>query len=315
MASGMKALTQAAASVPSDLDKARRSLLLGLGGLWLLDGLLQMQPYMFTVNLIAQVLRPVAAGQPWWLARLIDWSIALVTPHLPMFNWAIIVLQITIGLLLWSGRRSLVTAGLWLSIAWGLAVWVFGEGIGGLLTGSSTFLSGAPGSVLLYVVAAALLLLPEDRWYLGPAKRFDVATLAVGLNLYSAALLELRPMFWTKSGLAGVLGPELAAPQPTWLRTSLTTAISALRVDPALLNGILVALFLGCATLLLLRAERSWSVWSAFALLAFTWWLGQDVGMLFSGQATDPNSAPVLALLLYAGWASRNAGQGSHSSA
>ena len=315
MARGVKALSQAAASVPSGPDKARRALLLGLGGLWLLDGLLQMQPYMFTMNLIAQVLRPVAAGQPWWLARLIDWSIALVTPHLPVFNWAIVLLQIMIGLSLWSGRRSLVTAGLWLSIAWGLAVWVFGEGIGGLLTDSPTFLSGAPGSVLLYVVSAVLLLLPEDRWYLGPARRFDVATLAVGLNLYLAALLEIRPMFWTNSGLTGILGSQLAAPQPTWLRTSLATTMSALRLDPALFNGILIALFLVCATLLLLRPERSGSVWLAFALLAFVWWLGQDVGMLFSGQATDPNSAPVLILLLYAGWASRNAGRGSHFSA
>ena len=154
MASDVKALSQAAASVSSGANRARRVLLLGLGGLWLFDGLLQMQPYMFTMNLITQILRPIAAGQPWWLTRLIDWSIALVTPHLSLFNWSIVLLQITIGLSLWSGRRSLVTAGLWLSIAWGLAVWVFGEGIGGLLTGSPTFLSGAPGSVLLYVDSA-----------------------------------------------------------------------------------------------------------------------------------------------------------------
>jgi hypothetical protein len=42
-------------------------------------------------------------------------------------------------------RPALVT-----SFFWAIGVWVFGEGLGGLLLGSASALSSAPGSVFLY---------------------------------------------------------------------------------------------------------------------------------------------------------------------
>jgi hypothetical protein len=48
-----------------------------------------------------------------------------------------------------TARRALAV-----SVAWALMVWYLGEGLGGLLGGSSSLLTGAPGAALLYAVLA-----------------------------------------------------------------------------------------------------------------------------------------------------------------
>src|SRR5262249_53783034 len=52
------------------------------------------------------------------------------------------------------------------SIAWALAVWWFGEGLGGLFTGASP-LVGFPGGVIIYALIA-IVLWPSDRKPTGP---------------------------------------------------------------------------------------------------------------------------------------------------
>ena len=52
----------------------------------------------------------------------------------------------------------------WPRSAWGLVVWAFGEAFGGIFAPGLTVLFGAPGAVLIYVVAGALLALPERAW-------------------------------------------------------------------------------------------------------------------------------------------------------
>ncbi len=46
----------------------RRHLQITLGLLWLADGLLQLQPFMFTTGFAHQILAPAAHGQPGWVA-------------------------------------------------------------------------------------------------------------------------------------------------------------------------------------------------------------------------------------------------------
>jgi len=41
-----------------------------LGALWLLDGLLQLAPSMFTTTLITGFMQPLTQGQPGWVAAL-----------------------------------------------------------------------------------------------------------------------------------------------------------------------------------------------------------------------------------------------------
>ncbi|MFF2809551.1 hypothetical protein ACFVT2_20675 [Streptomyces sp. NPDC058000] len=53
--------------------------------------------------------------------------------------------------------RPTVKPALAASIAWSLGVWWFGEGVGGVLTGTASPVSGAPGAVILYALLAVLL--------------------------------------------------------------------------------------------------------------------------------------------------------------
>lgn len=45
----------------------------------------------------------------------------------------------------------------------------------------------------------------------------------------------------------------------------------------------------------------AWVLELTVVWLFFSWWMGQDFGVM-GGVGTDPNSSPVLALLLLAAW-------------
>ena len=57
----------------------RRKLQLALGALWLLDGILQFQPSMFT-KAFPDMLAGTSAGNPAFVASPVTWSAALITP-------------------------------------------------------------------------------------------------------------------------------------------------------------------------------------------------------------------------------------------
>src|SRR5438270_293096 len=63
-------------------------------------------------------------------------------------NAAIAWVQIVLGLWLLTGW--LVRPALLATLAWSLAVWIWGEGLGLLLTGQASALTGAPGAVVWY---------------------------------------------------------------------------------------------------------------------------------------------------------------------
>jgi hypothetical protein len=45
---------------------------------------------------------------------------------------------------------------------------------------------------------------------------------------------------------------------------------------------------------------RTWALAVGLVLSIAIWVIGQDLGQLYSGQATDPNSAPLIALMAVA---------------
>ncbi len=133
---------------------ARRWVQFTLGLLWLADGLLQLQPFMFTRAFATQVLAPTATGNPGFVAGPVL-AVARIVGHEPAaFNALFASIQLAIGLgLLW---RRTVRAALVASIIWGLLVWSSGEGFGGILTSNPTPVTGAPGAAVLYVLISAL---------------------------------------------------------------------------------------------------------------------------------------------------------------
>jgi len=71
---------------------ARRVLQLVLAAIWLLDGLLQYQSFMYT-GAFGQMLGGTAAGNPGVVADPISWNAALVAacakyPNMRIYNWA-----------------------------------------------------------------------------------------------------------------------------------------------------------------------------------------------------------------------------------
>ena len=131
----------------------RRHLQLSLAVLWLFDGILQCQPYMFSRNFAQGILVPASQGQPRLVAGPLHVVTSLVLAQPALANAAFALTQIGLGLFLFSRRHA--RAALIASIAWALGVWFFGEGLGGIVAGAN-LLSGAPGAALLYAVIALL---------------------------------------------------------------------------------------------------------------------------------------------------------------
>ena len=140
----------------ADLESAgvRRGLQIALGLAWLTDAALQFQPYMFGRAFVSQMLVPASSGNPAVLASPALWASRLIGRDVPAWNTAFALIQLAIAAgLLW---RPAVKAALAGSIAWSLAVWWLGEGLGGVLTGTASPVTGAPGAVILYALIAVL---------------------------------------------------------------------------------------------------------------------------------------------------------------
>src|SRR3984957_14301555 len=191
---------------------ARRALQLALAGLWLLDGVLQYQPAMFTPA-FSRMLAASAAGNPPVIARPIIWDAALVGQHLTLVNTVFATIQLLLGLGI--ALRPTVRLALAASVAWSVAVWWFGEGLGWVLNGTANPLDGGPGAVIIYALLAVLLW-PAERQ--GGAAPF-VAARAAGLR--SARVLWL--VFWLSQAYF-MLTPENRAPQaPSAVITGMTS--------------------------------------------------------------------------------------------
>ena len=281
--------------------RGRKYLRIGLGVLWLVDGLLQAQPAMPS-GFIQQVLAPQLNDAPDWLYGLVDPFARLWLQH-PVAADAITVwVQIGLGVGILVGGRGLWARAVLLgSIAWAGFVWVFGELLGGLTDPAVSWLTGAPGAALLYVVGAVLLLLRWSAWESGSAALW--ARRSVGATFLLGAVLQALPRggYWTAKGLPGLLddaargglpGP-LAAPVQ-WLGQAIPSFAGVVNADLVL---VLAVVGLG---LLLGVAPRSLTV--AAAVVCFLgWWFGQAFGV-FGGLGTDPNTGAVLLVLLVGGW-------------
>ena len=139
---------------PRDLQ---RTFQLVLATVWLLDAVLQIQPFMFTrgANGFSGMLNSAAAGNPGWVAHSITWNASNVYHHPVLGNTVFALVQFLIAFgIVW--RRSVKPA-LVLSVVWSLGVWWFGEGLGGIARGDATPFGGGPGGVLFYAVLAVLL--------------------------------------------------------------------------------------------------------------------------------------------------------------
>ncbi len=184
---------------------------------------------------------PAAAGQPGWLATFLHWELGMWQAHRGHLTVATVLIQAGIGVTIlgggdsWAGRL-----GLRASVAWGLAVWLMGEGLGGLLGPGASVIPGAPGAVLAYVFAAGLLLAATGWWESGRARR--AVELGVGGTFLLGVLLQTIPAegFWGSRALGSLAGAMAATRQPGFLADPIRTLASWAAADPLLWNTMLI---------------------------------------------------------------------------
>lgn len=271
----------------STLQRRRVGLRIALGVVWLADAALQYQPFMFGRGFVTGVLAPAAAGQPAIVAAPARYADQLIAHNVAAWNAVFATVQLALGLgLLWRRTTKIALAG---TIAWALGVWLLAEGAGGLLNGTASPLTGAPGAALLYALLAVLIW-PTSSGS-GPAAAGATAaggTAATGAGSVAAA----SPL--------GRRGSSLL-----WL--ILWTGFAALLLQPATGvpaagRGLLAAAFvLIGAGILTPRTARAALICGVCAALII-WAAGESFGALFTGQATDPNTGPLLVLLAVAFW-------------
>jgi hypothetical protein len=275
----------------------RRGLQIGLGAAWLLDGALQLQPVMFSKDFATQIIGPAGSGQPGFVHAAVSLAASVIGSHPVAFNLIFALVQLGLGAgLLW--RRS-SRATLAASIAWAAGVWIFGEGLGGLLVGQSSLLNGAPGAAILYAVLAVAAWPRGDGAAQSPARWLRAAWVAFWTG---AAVLQLLPGRISASAVTSSFTGSLAGvPRPLagasrWM----ASAAAGHGVSAAVILAVLFAA-IGAAAMLPGRWPAAAAVAGGMLALG-VWVLAEGFGGIGTGQATDPNTGPLLALFAVSMW-------------
>ena len=158
----------AVAGLTRSLGITRRHLQVVLGLFWLLDGVLQAQPFMFTRGFAAEVIAPVGEGQPGFVSGPVHLASTVIAAHPVVWNVPFAAIQLLLGIGLLVPRTARLT--LAASIAWALGVWYVGEGLSGMASGHASLITGAPGSALIYALLAAAAWPRRDGSREGPAR-------------------------------------------------------------------------------------------------------------------------------------------------
>src|SRR5689334_2898693 len=298
-----------AAGAGNPEPRGRRLLRTGFGVLWIFDGLPQAQPKM-AGGLATQVIGPAAASSPAWVQHLVNWGGTIWSYHPVEAAAASVWIQVGIGAwLIAAGGSAWSRLPGAASVAWGLIVWVFGESFGGIFAPGLSWLTGAPGGVLCYVAAGALIALPPDAWRSPRSGRWLLA----GLGVFFAGMAVLQA--WPGRGswqgavhgkpgpLAAMVREMAATPQPHVLSALLSGFASFVARHGFAVNLVVVLALAGLGALFLTGRPRlvRYGVAAGIACCLATWVLVQDLGFL-GGLGTDPNSMIPLILLFSAGY-------------
>jgi cytochrome oxidase Cu insertion factor (SCO1/SenC/PrrC family) len=287
----------------------RRLLRIGFGLLWVFDGILQAQPKM-AIGLPSQVIQPAAASSPHWVQQVVNWAGTTWSYHPMQAGASAVWIQVGIGVWMLAAYRGPLSrlAGL-ASVGWGLVVWVFGESFGGIFAPGLTWLFGAPGAVLIYLVAGGLIALPERTWHARWLGRGILA--GSGLFLIGMAVLQAWPGrgFWQGTShhqpgtLAGMTQGMAQTPQPGFL-AAWVNAFTTFDEAHGFAVNLVVVVALAATGAAFLTGQRRLvrPAVIAFTLLCLAdWVLIEDFGF-FGGLGTDPNSMIPFALLAMGGY-------------
>ena len=169
-------------------------------------------------------------------------------------------------------------------------------------------MAGAPGAVILYGLLAVLLWPAPER----PARRLAGCAPARSArwrpgwpgrccgpaSAYDSLLAASR------AGLAALVSGQ-GAGEPGWLAAIDRSAGRQLGAHDAAVSAALAVIFAVIAVAVFIPAATRPVLAVAVALALAIWLVGEDLGDVFTGQGTDPNTGPLLVLLALAYWPRR----------
>ena len=285
-----------------------RTIQVGLGLIWLIDGLLQLQPKMFGPDFAHNVILPTAMGQPGVVSSTITHLAHLISVQPALMDAAFAGIQILIGVGLLI--RETVKPALVLSFAWALGVWGFGEGFGMLFTGLASPLTGAPGAALLYF-AIGLLVWPRSTAAAPSGSAAAEGPLgewggkAVWAAVWSGlGMLWLLPANRADGAISGAISNAVTG-EPGWLAHVQLSVAHALGSGGTSVAVVCAALSLVIGLGPLVSRHTTVFLVAGVALALDYWMFGEAFGQVFTGIATDPNTGPLLILLALAVYPNR----------
>jgi cytochrome oxidase Cu insertion factor (SCO1/SenC/PrrC family) len=290
---------------------ARHLLRVAFGCLWVFDGILQAQVSM-PLGLPSGVLQPAGSSSPGWVQHLVNIGVTIWSNHPIPAAASAVWIQIGVGLWLlaaprgnWSRFGGLASAG------WGLIVWVFGEAFGGIFAPGLTWLFGAPGAAVFYVIAGVLVALPERSW--SSPRLGRVVLVGMGVFFVGMSVLQAWPGrgFWqgqvdphaTAGTLTGMVQSMAGTPQPGFLSSWVAAFAAFDAAHGWAVNLVVVVVLAAIGTGFLTGRVRVVRIAAAAGVLLCLadWVLVEDLGFL-GGVGTDPNSMIPMALVFVAGY-------------
>jgi len=280
--------------------RGRTILRTGLGLLWILDGILQLQAAM-PLGLGSKILEPSKESAPTWWHGVINGAVELWNQHPIALAQSVVWLQLGLGILLLasSGRASRIAGRL--SAIWALIIWIV-TGFGGLFAHAPSFLFGWPGAPVFYVIAGLGVAMSADRF---PHVYQAVVSRLLGGVLIFGAILQVLPntTIWSNgqgNALNAMILEMTEVPQPEFLAGLGHIFAGVVRAAGPGIN-IMLVVWMMATGVGLWRTTVSGFAWPARSLVLGSlvgWVLIQDTG-LFGGLATDPNSLLLVALIAY----------------
>jgi hypothetical protein len=292
---------------------SRKMLQQVLGVLWLIDGIIQLFPQMWAMNMVNGVMKPMLNGQPGFIEPSLQFIITQTTLHLVEVNLLISVVQICLGLgfLFLTGRwvKWLVFT----SIVWAFIVWYGGEGMNMLLTGTASALTGAPGAVLLYPLVG-LAVYPRKQ---STTASEDATRRAGDDGLLSRRLLRyilagfwcfatLQPNWWQQGQISQAIGTMVGQGglntvllDPALQQVSNATANIEIPLDIAL---IVVFLAIGIGLAVVKDEQVRPFLIASIVVSVLFWYFSEAFGMILTGMATDFNSGLLIVVIALACW-------------
>jgi hypothetical protein len=264
---------------------------------WLLDGALQLQSYMFTKGFASDIIAPAGSGQPFFVADPVHWNAQLISHDPALFNGLFAAVQLALGVgLIFRRTAKMAIVG---SVLWAAGVWYLGEGLGGIAGGHMTVVLGAPGAAALYAVLA-LAAWPDSGTRAEGDRVQDVPswTAYAWCGLWVGfAVLSVLPANVSPHDISDQLNAGASA-SPMWLASFDNALARGARSAGPGISVLWVVLELAIGLLAIRRGPlRKWAVWTGIGFAVVFWAAGQSFGQLFSGQATDPSTGPLLVVL------------------